>query len=316
MTFIASVIAKNGVAIIADSLVTTKTLSLDYSNWVNFLKNKGDETGSLDSIKIDPHEIIRLFSSNPHHTKDYEEKLFKFDEYTCITTAGWAEINNKRIGEIVFEISKNNGSYSDINDAIQALKNHLKEYVKAHIEENKQIGVTNLLITHFDNHGSGNTTIKKLVINESNDQTHEENYFRIEEFHPLEKVVCDGQNRISERILFGEAHIIDRVITILMNKITTDFNFDKEKLNEYRMSLFKEKEIEERIHAGLNIFKLSDLSLQQAVDLAALLMRLEMDFQTYTEDIPTVGGVIKLAVIDKEGFRFIAGDEITRPTNI
>jgi hypothetical protein len=46
-------------------------------------------------------------------------------------------------------------------------------------------------------------------------------------------------------------------------------------------------------------------------------MRLEVDFQKYTKNMPTVGGVIKLAVIDEhEGFRFILGDKIEPPKHI
>jgi len=63
----------------------------------------------------------------------------------------------------------------------------------------------------------------------------------------------------------------------------------------------------------MKIFKLSELSLQQAVDLANLLMKIEIDFQTYTENISTVGGVIKIAIIDKNGFRYISGHEIIKP---
>jgi len=71
-------------------------------------------------------------------------------------------------------------------------------------------------------------------------------------------------------------------------------------------------------NALFNEFKLLslELSLQQATDLAALLMRVEMDFQKYTEDIPTVGGVIKLAIINSMGFRFISGEDILKPRNI
>lgn len=66
----------------------------------------------------------------------------------------------------------------------------------------------------------------------------------------------------------------------------------------------------------MELLNLSDLSLQQAVDLASLLMRLEVDFQKYTRNIPTVGGVIKLAVIDEKGFRFILGDTVEPPKHI
>ena len=55
--------------------------------------------------------------------------------------------------------------------------------------------------------------------------------------------------------------------------------------------------------------------MQEAIDLAALLMALVRDFQKYTEDIPSVGGQIKLAIIDSQGFRFIDGDGL-KPRNI
>lgn len=66
----------------------------------------------------------------------------------------------------------------------------------------------------------------------------------------------------------------------------------------------------------MQMFKISSLSLQQAVDLACLLMRLEMDIQQYTKNIPTVGGLIKLATIDKDGIRLITGDNVVKPDYI
>lgn len=66
----------------------------------------------------------------------------------------------------------------------------------------------------------------------------------------------------------------------------------------------------------MKINRLADLSLQQAVDLASLLMKIEINFQKYTENIPTVDGVIKLAIIDKDGFKFISGNEILKSENL
>lgn len=66
----------------------------------------------------------------------------------------------------------------------------------------------------------------------------------------------------------------------------------------------------------MKINRLADLSLQQAVDLASLLMKIEINFQKYTENIPTVGGVIKLAIIDKDDFKFISGNEILKSENL
>jgi len=40
---------------------------------------------------------------------------------------------------------------------------------------------------------------------------------------------------------------------------------------------------------------------------------MEITFQTHIEQIPTVGGLIKIAVIDKQGFRYITGHNILKP---
>jgi hypothetical protein len=66
----------------------------------------------------------------------------------------------------------------------------------------------------------------------------------------------------------------------------------------------------------MKMFQISQLSLQQAVDLACLLMRLEVDFQSYTRNIPTVGGIVKLATIDENGFKWLSGRDVSKPKYI
>ncbi len=85
--------------------------------------------------------------------------------------------------------------------------------------------------------------------------------------------------------------------------------------DDYVANFFRNHDVlDDTMTESLKIFKLNNLSLQQAVNLAALLMRIERDLQSFTENIPTVGGVIKMAVIDKDGFRMILGDEIETPS--
>jgi len=133
------------------------------------------------------------------------------------------------------------------------------------------------------------------------------------------RVVCDGQNRISERILFGEIDffiditpkIIDKVIEKL--KIPSGkipFDFVKNFMSDAKSFL------PSQFYDDMKINRLADLSLQQAVDLASLLMKIEINFQKYTENVPTVGGVIKLGIIDKDGFKFISGNEILKSQNL
>lgn len=324
MTFIASVIAKRGVAIIADSLVTTKVPSIELSEFLDFIKSESSKSKSSE-IKLDPNEIIKLFKSRPSYTKDYEEKLFKFDEFTAITTAGSASINDNRIISIIdSEIKKNqqdkNYNKKGIETKVKNLCNSIEKEIKDHLKSKTSIRPTKFIVTHY-NKNKEQTIIFKVNVNSASQEDLKDNKFEFVSYkkaNDWEKVVCDGQNRTSEKILYGSLNEIYNLVPRLAQKIINDFKIKSEDVPaEYIKKLTNDKAIiSPNLFDDMKIFKLSELSLQQAVDLASLFMRLEIDFQTYTENIPTVGGVIKICVIDKDGFRFLNGHEILKPNNI
>ncbi len=322
MTFIASVVANNGVAIIADSLVTTSTSSIEFSEFLNFLTKEAEKSEDGD-IKLDPQEIIKLFKSRPSYTKDYEDKLFEFDPFTAITTAGSASINDKRIGNIInsiIEENKKDNYYSrkGIETKIKHLCRQLEKEIKSHLGSKRAIRPTKFILSHFDRK-KNETLIYKIDVNSASKEDLGNPSFKFTSFtraEPWEKVVCDGQNRISERILYGALEDVYNLVPRIANKIIEDFEL-KDVPEDYISKLSSNgKILSPDLLADMKIFKLSSLSLQQAVDLASLLMRLEIDFQTYTENIPTVGGVIKMAVINKDGLTFINGHDVAKPNNI
>lgn len=324
MTFIATVVAKNGAAVIADSLVTTSHPVIEYGDFVSFFERKSKESKG-EELKLDPKEIVSLFETRPHHTKDYEEKLFKYDEFTAITTAGSAQVNGKRIGDVIQEISAINSKSAGygnkkIETKVKDLCAALTAVAKEHLQKHSSIRSTTLIITNYNEKKNETKVYKVSIRSASANQLTQDDFEFVTFSEPseFEKVICDGQNRISEKILFGDFPTVFDLIPRIINKVAEDFDIDKSKIDDkYVQSIRADRSIvSTSILSDMKILRLTDLSLQQAVDLASLLMRLEMDFQSYTEDIPTVGGVIKLAVIDKAGFRFILGDQITKPTNI
>lgn len=319
MTFVASVVAKKGVAVIADSLVTSSKPIIEWSDFLKYVKAKG--AGTTQSIQLDLTELVDLFKAKPSFTKDYEEKLFQYDQYTAITTAGVAVINSKRIADLVQEIvEKNNSnkkSYSQkpIDRKVRDFCDFLTNEVKNSLATQEKVGSTSFILTHFDRKAC-KTFIYKVRVEEalqSELSNPDKQYVTYSEAPPI-AVVCDGQNRITEDILYGRVFTVDYVIQKIIEMIGIGL----------KMCLTKvyQEEIKEEIYkltgiqGELKIAKLNNLSLQQAVDLANLLMKIEMDFQKYTEDIPTVGGVIKIAVIDAEGFRFVAGHKIINPVTL
>jgi hypothetical protein len=322
MTFIASVVARNGVAIIADSLVTNTHAVVEIERFLKLIDSK-NKNGKKE-IKLNPQEIFDLFENKPSHTKNFEEKLFMYDKYTAITTAGSAKINDKRISRLISDIiDKNNKkkkSYNSksISTKISEFCSFLKEEALQHLEKHTTIRQTTFIVTHFEKI-TNKTIVYKINLRAASKKTIEEDkefeLIQASQSTDIEKVICEGQNRIAERILYGEFYTIFDLIPKIVNQVFDDFKIDKSNFtNEYFEKIRKNKNIiHPTLFSDMKMFKLTELSIQQAVDLANLLMHIEMDFQNYTEDIPTVGGVIKIAVIDKNGFKFIAGDDIKKP---
>jgi len=322
MTFIASVIAKDGVALIADSFATTIVPSIQISEFLNYLKEKAEREND-EKIKLTPEEIIDLFKLRPSHTKDFEEKLFEFDKYTAITTAGTSTVNDKKIQTVIEEVkaqSRKDKHYNkkNINTKIDIFRKYLENQINEHLTKKSSIKPTKFIVTHFIK-AKNKTKIFKIYVNSatSDDLKNEGfEFVSVIEANDWEKVVCDGQNRISEKILFGGMDDIYELVPRIVLRIFEDFNIkiEQKEINDYINKIRKDKKIiSPNLFEEMKIFKLSELSLQQAVDLANLLMKIEIDFQTYTENISTVGGVIKIAIIDKNGFRYISGHEIIKP---
>jgi len=325
MTFIASVVAKKGVAVIADSLVTSMSQVIEYNDFIDFIKDKAKKT-PVDGIKIDPMEIVKLFNRKPSHTKDFEEKLFKYEKYTAIMTAGTASINNKRIEYLIkeaIEINKKDTNYNRkrIKTKIGLFIKYLKTQILEHLKKYDDITPTTFIFTHYE-HTKEISHIYKIDILACNKSDIKDGDIdcviqkRMDDYY---KVVCDGQNRISERILFGEVDFFLHITPKIVDKVISDLKIKEDDLPEkYREKFMTEARtfLPKQFFDDMKVNKLAGLSLQQAVDLASLLMKIEINFQKYTENIPTVGGVIKLAVIDEEGFRFISGNDIIKPINI
>jgi 20S proteasome alpha/beta subunit len=325
MTFIASVIAKKGVAVIADSLVTSMERVIDYDTFLKFFKDKAKST-PVDEIKIDPSEIISLFERKPSHTKDYEEKLFEYDKYTAITTAGTASINGKRIEYIVREIiekNKKDSGYSrkKIETKVKEFVDYLNKQSIEHLNKVDYISSTTFIISHYDK-PKEQTTIYKVDINPCSKKDIKDNNFNCVSFRKMDdfyRVVCDGQNRISERILFGEIDFFIDITPRIIEKVLEKLKIPPDKVPaDFVKDFMRDAKafLPSQFWDDMKINRLADLSLQQAVDLASLLMKIEINFQKYTENIPTVGGVIKLAIINKDGFKFISGNEILKSENL
>lgn len=315
MTFIASVVAKNGVVVITDSFVTSSLPTIQFPEfWAYYQRKKSEST--TDQIPLQLNDIFNLFQRRPVHTKDYEDKLFQFGQFSAITTTGAAELNGRKISDIIEEIRDKligNPAYTkkSIELKVKAFIHELNRIVATHISTYKQFEGVRFLYTNY-NPKLRKTSIFRINVNSCNEQDLNNTKFKICDFTPsiegTEYVVTDGQNNLTENVLTGDYFKLRRLTDKLLDKISQDFKIEIPP--NYSSDLIGDSNFSDDFLGDYQQTKLSHLSLQQAVDLAMLLMRLEIDFQKYTKDIPTVGGNIRLAIIDKDGFKNIKGHEI------
>lgn len=133
MTFIASVIAKNGVAIIADSLVTSSLPVLHYSKYEYYLATqRSNEDGGVPLFAA---AINDLFEWEPVYTEDYEEKLFRLNQYTAITITGEAFINDKKISVLIDDfIASRIADIEDFSISIETRLDQLAAFLSSQIK--------------------------------------------------------------------------------------------------------------------------------------------------------------------------------------
>lgn len=321
MTFIASVVAKKGVAVIADSLVTSSSPILHQRKFLDFIASCESE-----GKPINVTDLNSLFEWEPIYTKDFEEKIFKLNKYTAITTTGIAEINNKNIFTLVNDFLQTKGvlDFSEnialpLIDKVNAFTDYLTEQIKEHLTKFKEIGVCVFLFSFYDPRFA-TTTIHKVSTVEADDTSLQDPDFEYFSHYPQPDwatVVCDGQNKITDSILYGFGRALYLKFNVIVKNIIDKLNLPEGSVPDNIFDQLVETPFfKEMFYEDIEMLNLSSLSLQQAVDLASLLMRVVVDFQKYTRNIPTVGGLIKLAVIDDDGFRFILGHEIQPPKHI
>lgn len=314
MTFIASVIAKDGLAMVADSFVTTLEYSIDQSQFIDYLIKSSKKNKTTIPLK----DIIGLFIQRASHTRNFADKLFQFDNFSAIATAGSAYINGKEIKDIVKAIASemqiNEEVYyaKQIEDILKEFCDKIKEEVIEHLKS-YDCDETDFIFSHFNKKENKPQLflIKvKSLSKDRFDQADSEIVTFSNRTHL--KILTDGQDSFVDRLIFGSLYV---------NITDIKDHFLKYILKNCKLKGFKKKEIidtvndfsflENIVKEDVFSIKFRELSLQEAVDLATLLIKIIMDIQVYTEKIPTVGGLIRLAVIDKEtGFHWISGDKI------
>lgn len=238
-------------------------------------------------------------------------------------STGSAYINGKEIKDIInsiaAEMQSDKGAYDalKIDEKLSQLCDKIKKEILEHLTK-YNYSPTNFIFSHF-NRNENRPQVFIIRTRKADKDTFDpdkdkDDLISFEERSHL-KIITDGQDLFVDRLIFGSLYTnITDVKSGCINYIVDKFKpTDEEKtkiIDEIQHIDFLKTVVTDDVF----YVKFRDLSLQEAVDLAALLIKIVMDIQIYTEKIPTVGGVIRLAVISKQkGFDWISGDEIIRP---
>lgn len=317
MTFIASVIAKEGIAIVADSFGTTLEHSLNEKTFLDYIVEAGDK----NNIPI--QELIELFEKKPSHTRNYVDKLFRFSKYSAITFTGAVYINGKEIKEIVKFIATTMDTDNDVHNAkeLETVLGEFCGYLKTEVINHAQtmnLTPTDLIFSTFNLNTNKPQiyVIKISAVDKDNFDPEAEDLITFAEQSHL-GIVTDGQNDFVERLIFGS--LVNKIGTVkneLVEHVIEVLDLGEDQKNKLIESIHDFEFLKKTVLDDMFSIKFRELSLQEALNLAALLIKIVMDIQVYTEKIPTVGGLIRLAVIHEErGFEWISGHKLV-PSNI
>lgn len=315
MTFIASVIAKQGIAIVADSLVTAIEYSIDQDDFGRHLQNKKKP---IKNIPV--KELIQLFNAKASYTRNYMDKLFQFGKWSAVTTSGQAYIDGIIIKELVAKIAQKMSVDSveytakPIDQIIKEFCNHLQEYVITHLQKSN-IKPTSFVFSHWDCK-TNEAKVFNIQVRESVKGTYDltsELVTYIDYSHL--KIISSGQDNYIDRLIFGSFYRNSlKIKQVFEEFITKKIRIAKTKKIEIIKDIHSFEFLKDEIWDDMFSLKFRELSLQEAIDFAALLIKIVMDIQVYTEKIPTVGGLIRLAVIKEgKGYDDISGQHLLTP---
>lgn len=315
MTFIASVIAKDGVAIVADSFVTTSERSISEDRFITHL-NASDNKDT-----IDVPTLISLFERRPSHTRNYVDKLVRFDDFSAITITGAAYINKKEINDVIkaiaAEMTANPAEHyaKDINQVLDEFCQKVKGEILIHLDDN-HFSPFEFIFSHYnrkDNKPQVFVIRTKFLDKDSFDPQDPEIITVVDQSHL--GIVTDGQDTYVERLIFGTLFTnINQVKQEVIQKVIETLNLQPEQQEQIKGNIEDFEFLKDTVTKDMFCINFRELSLQEAINLSALLLKIVMDIQVYTEKVPTVGGIMRLAYIHKEhGFNWLTGDELEIP---
>lgn len=312
MSFIATVSASKGFAIIADSLEVPEsplkeyTLLSDYMHTLNSQDRSEDILYPPNLWLLSPQERAE---TEQLYREDHAEKLFPMGPFSAIAATRILSINDKGLYELIeefMEIRKKQANPAwGFTAMLNGFCNFLNREIKIHLKNYCYLNGSLLIMAQYDVRAMRTNTCKILIRDRHFDSpNYADNYLLLRQNSST--ILLSGQTHISKAFLLGiERASFRDVYKLVRNIIGRIHSADNRLPGEFMHTLRYDRFYQYLFSQELKTIDIANMSTQQAVDLASMLMRLEIDYFKFTKTDPHVGGVIRLAVVDEEGFRYI-----------
>jgi hypothetical protein len=306
MSFVAAVVAKKGVAIIADSLEIPEFAD----RWATSIihEDEGADTHGEQTVKsILASPSARLYAEQ-FYLEEHAEKIFQLDQFTCIVMTRIIAINDKSMRELVETYQghiKERAGQPAFAGRLNDFRVFLDDQIKAHMVRYQQLEKSTLLMAGYDPQ-TMRSSISRIRIRECKSPLPPDQGSCLSIKHQSASIIHYGQSRICPSIIQGFQWKSNRDLPHLVRNIIKRLRSPDHQLPGAFLNMINKDPFYRLLFArDLKYLELSSLNIQQAVDLASLLMRLEIDLFKVTHTRPQVGGTIQLAAITEKGFHFI-----------
>ena len=318
MTTLIALSTKDIIVMGCDSLGTASRVMIDPEELVQYFdldekgKIKTDENGK--PLLSNFWEHIYLHSKNiPYSHMTHIDKLFKLSEHIGVMISGIISIGDRTLKSIIQEFTFDPAD--TILNIAEELANKIQTYYKQEYPGNVYQPEIELLIAgwdHIDNHKRPN--IYRINFPSDSIKHELDGGYGISfggQYQEIARLVHGtdphNMNLIEERYALLLRRFVDELQKANQNTILPDLDDFLTKFHIF--GLENPDDTSSNQHWRLEGFKadIGNFSDQNAINCVYWLVELMVRVQEFSDSMPTVGGDIHIAIIDrKKGFKFIS----------
>lgn len=275
---------------------------------------KPDGTPELSNLRV----LLGQAQEIPYNQMSHVDKMFPLSPLPMgVMLTGISSIGNRTVKTLIAEFTRNDKAFAPVNKAnytVRSISERLLAFLRQRYdaEYGEQLYKPELeLIVGGYSRNDQTPTIERMLLHEGRIET------------PLDGdgygIVFGGQMEWIQRIVFGtdatnKIRIAERAWDLLgIYRTLAEHELQAHGLN-VRVPTVDAFRNALRVFDGWDLDGLDanwgDFSEQNAVDCVDFFVDVMIKSQQFSERLPTVGGDVHVAIIRKEGFRFVSREAL------